>query len=136
MLRPESKNRARALQLLYAWELQERPSLAEVTGRLLEVYGGRGDWAGAEALARAVTTQVVALDADIAEAAEHWRLPRMGVIERNILRIAIQEMDDRVAPPKVVITEALRLARWFAGEQAVPFVNGVLDAVARRRGLL
>ncbi len=136
MLRPESKNRARALQLLYAWELQEGASLAEVTERLLEVHGDRRDWTEAEALARAVTTQTAALDADIAEAAEHWRLPRMGVIERNILRIAIQEMGDRLAPPKVVITEALRLTRWFTGEQAVPFVNGVLDAVARRRGLL
>lgn len=136
MLRPESKNRARALQLLYAWELQEGPSLAEVTGRLLEVHGGRGDWIKAEALAHAVTAQLAELDADIAEAAEHWRLPRMGVVERNILRIAILEMGDNLAPPKVVITEALRLTRWFTGEQAVPFVNGVLDAVARRRGLL
>lgn len=135
MLRPETKARARALQLLYAWELQGRPPLAEVAGRL----AGRNDagqWRSGVALAERVTADLGRLDAEIAQSAEHWRLERIGAVERNILRLGTMELLGGVTPPAVAIDEAVRLARWFAGRKAPAFVNGVLDALARRLGRL
>lgn len=137
MLKRETKARARALQLLYAWEQLGRPALGHVVRGL-----ARADarWLAAleraEPLAAAVVARADELDRQIADAAEHWRLERMGVIERNILRIALLEITDRLVPPKVAITEAVRLAHWFGGTKSAPFVNGVLDALARRAGRL
>lgn len=137
MLRPESKVRARTLQLLYAWELQDRPPMRDVAHRLLGVHGARGPaWDQAEALASAVAAGAANLDEEIVGAVERWRLERIGVIERNILRLGLHELEHETAPPRVVIDEALRLAHWFAGDKAPAFVNGVLDALARQRGRL
>jgi transcription antitermination protein NusB len=69
----------------------------------------------------------------IIEAAEHWRLERMNVLDRLILRIAIYELvHEPETPAKVVINEALELARTFSGDDAVRFINGVLDAIRRK----
>ena len=76
------------------------------------------------------------LDATIAEAVDHWRPERIGVIEHCILRLALRELEVGETPPKVVISEAVQLAHWFAGAKAPAFVNGVLDALARRAGRL
>jgi len=79
---------------------------------------------------------VTALDRHAAVAAENWRMSRIAVVERNILRLAIQELTDGEVPPKVVIDEAVRLAHWFGGAKAPAFVNGVLDRVAHSLGRL
>lgn len=71
------------------------------------------------------------LDALIARHAEHWRLERMPRVDRSILRMAVYEMRDVGTPAPVVIDEALELARRYTGEEAIPFLNGVLDAVRR-----
>ena len=134
MLRPETRARARALQLLYAWEAQNRPPLAELLGVL--VAKDRRRWQPGLALAEGVTAQVGRLDAEIAQSAEHWRLERIGAVERNILRLGTWELLGEATPPAVAIDEAVRLARWFAGPKAPGFVNGVLDALARRLGRL
>lgn len=137
MLRRESRIRARALQLLYAWETQNRPAFAEVADGVLQVYGKRGrEWDGAARLAQRVANAADRLDAQIADVAQAWRLERLGVIERNILRLGLQELEAGETPPAVVIDEALRLAHWFAGAKAPAFVNGVLDTLARRVGRL
>lgn len=135
MLRAETRTRARALQLLYAWELQDRPSLADVVA---ELAGGRDArrWERGLAVAERVTADVARLDAEIAASAEHWRLERLGTVERNILRLGTLELLGEETPPAVAIDEAVRLAQWFAGPKAPAFVNGVLDAVARRLGRL
>ena len=62
---------------------------------------------------------------------EHWRLQRMPVVDRNILRMAVHEMTVVGTPPAVVIDEALELARRFSSEESVGFINGVLDAIRR-----
>jgi len=135
--RPETKARARALQLLYAWELSGRPSIDTVVTRLAKTYGRVpvGYDRGAELAARAVAGQGE-YDTRLARIAEHWRLERVGVIERNILRLAMAELDEGNTPPRVVLDEAVKLAHWFAGAKAPGFVNGVLDAVARESGAL
>ena len=84
-----------------------------------------------ERLVRGTAAQVVELDGFIARRAENWRLERMPIVDRNILRMAIYEMKTLGTPPAVVIDEALELARRYSEEEAVPFVNGVLDAIRK-----
>ncbi len=137
MLRLETRGRARALQILYAWELQGTPPVHDVAAGLSRLTGPEPrvlDFA--EELATRVIADVAALDRQAAVAAENWRMSRIAIVERNILRLAIQELVDGTAPPKVVIDEAVRLAHWFGGAKAAPFINGVLDRIARSLGRL
>ena len=85
----------------------------------------------AEVLLRGVIEELKGIDERITRNASHWRLERMPVVDRNILRIAVFEMLRTETPPAVIIDEALELARRFSGEESVHFVNGVLDAVRR-----
>ena len=137
-MRVETKGRARALQILYAWELQggSRPIPGVVNGvarltalepRILE---------RAEALAAGVVGEIEALDTEVAQAAENWRMSRIAVVERNILRLGIYELRRGEVPPKVAIDEAVQLAHWFGGVRAPGFVNGILDGVAHALGRL
>ncbi len=137
MQRPETRARARALQLLYAWELSGEPSIETVVARVAGLYGRapEGYDRGADLAAKAIAGRPD-FDQQVAEAAEHWRLERVGVVERNILRLALAELAEGATPPRVVIDEAVKLAHWFAGSKAPRFVNGVLDAVARELGRL
>ena len=137
MLRAETRSRARALQLLYAWELQGRPALGDVAfgvARLIRPCPKIFD--GAELLARGVIAALAALDRLVSDAAEHWRLERIGLVERNILRLGILELQDGHVSPKTAIDEAVTLAHWFGGPRAPAFVNGVLDRIARTLGRL
>jgi N utilization substance protein B len=139
MIRTETKGRARALQLLYAWELTGEPAIAETAAGLARLTGPEPRILDrAEALAEGVVASVEAIDRAAAVAAENWRLSRIATVERNILRLAIHELqrNDAAAPPKVVIDEAVQLAHWFGGARAPAFVNGVLDRVARELGVL
>jgi len=137
MLRVETKSRARALQLLYAWEMQGEPPMASVATGLSRLTGPEPRILDrAEALATGVISDVGTLDAEAARAAEHWRMSRIAVVERNILRLGIHELRRGEVPPKVAIDEAVRLAHWFGGARAPGFVNGVLDGIARTMGRL
>ena len=137
MIRPETKRRARAFQLLYAWETQGRPPIEVlVRGFARLVRPGPDVLEQSIDLAISVSDNVDALDEVIARAAEHWRLERIGLAERLVLRIAAHELRAGVTPPRVAIDQALWLARRFAGNSAIPFVNGVLDRVARDLGRL
>jgi len=138
MLRIETKARARALQLLYAWELQGEPPVPSVAVGLARLTGVRqsGILDRAETLAEQVVARLGALDGHAAAAAENWRINRIATVERNILRLGIHELEQGEVPPKVAIDEAVRLAHWFAGGRAPAFVNGVLDRIARSLGRL
>lgn len=137
MLRPETKSRARALQLLYAWEMLGAPPVAAVATGLARLTGPEPRILDrAEELARGVVADMGQLDAEAARATENWRMNRIAVVERNILRLGILELLRGEVPPKVAIDEAVRLAHWFGGARAPGFVNGVLDGVARALGRL
>jgi N utilization substance protein B len=142
VIRWETRSRARALQMLYAWELQRGGAqvdvaIHEVANGLARLTGPEPRvFDGAETLAAAVVGEVDALDREATAAADNWRLGRIAAVERNILRLGIHELKHGTVPPKVAIDEAVRLARWFAGARAPGFVNGVLDQVARRLGRL
>lgn len=129
--------RARALQLLYAWEMQGRTRMVDVASGMVRIAGRLPRvLEDAERLAAGVSEEADRLDREAAAAAEHWRIERLGAIERNILRLAIYELDRELAPPRVVINEAIQLARWFGGPRSPGFINGVLDRIAHALGRL
>ena len=68
----------------------------------------------------------------VARHARHWGLDRMPVVDRNILRLAVSELSRGRTPPKVVITEALLLAKEFSSAESPRFINGVLDSIAKQ----
>jgi N utilization substance protein B len=136
-LRPESRARARALQLLYAWESGGRPSLNTLLQGVAGItHPDPGVLEQAAELAGGVIARCEELDGLFGEAAEHWRVDRLPVVDRNILRLGVYELLRESAPPKVAIDEALWLAHRFGSPQSAAFVNGVLDAVARSLGRL
>jgi N utilization substance protein B len=87
----------------------------------------------AAAIARGTVDHLDHLDALIARAAEHWRLARMAVVDRLVLRLGAYELVHEFdTPAAVVIDEALELTRRFSSDESVPFVNGVLDEVRKQ----
>ena len=87
----------------------------------------------ANLLVRGTTQRVAEIDALLAERAQNWRVERMAVLDRLVLRLATFEMlAEAETPAKVIINEALELARQYSGDEAVAFVNGVLDGVRKQ----
>jgi transcription antitermination protein NusB len=80
----------------------------------------------------AVERDLGPIDLDLEAITTNWRLDRLGAIERCVLRIAAAELRQMDTPARVVLQEAVRLAERFGSEQSAKFVNGVLDALARR----
>ena len=89
----------------------------------------------AQDFAARVVTGVLAhrdeLDERIQRHAEHWRIPRMAIVDRNILRLAVYEFMYEPTPRTVTINEALEIARRFSTFEATQFINGILDAIKR-----
>jgi transcription antitermination protein NusB len=132
------RHRAReaALQMLYQWEVGRASAHeAAVTywpARESDEAVPEETRAFANALMRGTIERVKEADELIAAHARNWRVERMAVIDRLVLRLAIYELlTERDTPAKVVINEALELARTFSGEEPVPFINGILDAVRK-----
>jgi N utilization substance protein B len=151
------RSRQRALQVLYQWDMTKRPveeairafydtldadKISEesmASGESMVVVEpmeeadegpsapGRDEFM--EELARGASAMAPDIDHRISEKSAHWKLERMPIVDRNILRLGIYEMSRQETPAAVVIDEALELARQFSGEESVAFINGVLDAV-------
>jgi N utilization substance protein B len=135
------RRRAReaALQMLYQWEVGRvgaheaivtywpiRDPDRTVSEDLRDFANG---------LVRGTIARVEEIDGLLASRARNWRLERMAVIDRLILRLGVCELlTEPETPAKVVINEAIELARKFTGEEAVGFVNGILDAVRKDMG--
>ena len=140
------RSRQRALQVLYQWDMTKRPveeairafydtldadkvaeEPMEEQDEGEEAASGRDPFM--EELARGASEMAPDIDHRITEKSAHWKLERMPIVDRNILRLGIYEMSRQDTPAAVVIDEALELARQFSGEESVAFINGVLDAV-------
>ena len=139
MARPrvETRARARALQALYAWDMRGEQSLDRVASQVwddLAVTPDERKLAGM--IIRTVMREGSALDAELREVTTNWRLERLGAIERSVLRLAAAELARGETPPRVVIQEAVRLAERYGTSRSARFVNGVIDALARRMGKL
>ncbi|HXT15820.1 MAG TPA: transcription antitermination factor NusB [Gemmatimonadaceae bacterium] len=133
--RVETRARARVLQALYAWDLRGSEPLERVATRIwddLSVPPDERKIAGT--LVRTLTKEQRALDEELADVTTNWRLERLGVIDRCVLRLGAAELSQGETPPRVVIQEAVRLAERYGTVKSAKFVNGVLDALARRMG--
>ena len=82
-------------------------------------------------LATGTLSMLEALDERIRSRAEHWRISRMAIVDRNILRLAVYEFMHEPTPRTVAINEALEIARRFSTYEATQFINGILDAIKR-----
>ena len=82
-------------------------------------------------LATGTLAHLSELDERIRSRAEHWRISRMAVVDRNILRLAVYEFLFEPTPRTVAINEALEIARRFSTYEATQFINGILDAIKR-----
>lgn len=138
------KSRQRALQILFLWDLRKltvdeaidtfykslySAETEEETGEDSDRVGNRETFV--VTLVKGTAANAESLDRIIAERAENWRLERMPYVDRNILRMAIYEMKTEGTPAAVVIDEALELARRYSEEEAIPFLNGVLDSIRK-----
>ena len=116
--------RRTALVLLYQWD---------VTGQeLASLYEGEVD-SYARSVSDAVVEQHEELDLRITEASDDWTADRLGALERNILRMAILELDDGEIPVEVAINEAVALAKRYSSEDAGRLVNGILGRIVKER---
>jgi N utilization substance protein B len=116
--------RRTALFLLYQWDVTGQP--------LASLHEGEVDPFARET-AEAVVADAPELDRRITEAAEDWTADRLGAIERNILRIALHELDGEDVPDEVAINEAVILAKRYATDDAARLVNGILGRIVRER---
>jgi N utilization substance protein B len=116
--------RRTALFLLYQWDVTGQP--------LASLYEGEVD-PFAQETAEAVAAKAPELDERITAAAEGWTADRLGAIERNILRIAVHELDGDDVPDEVAIDEAVTLTKRYATDDAARLVNGILGRIVRER---
>ncbi|MEP7380065.1 MAG: transcription antitermination factor NusB [Gemmatimonadota bacterium] len=133
--------RARAMQAVYAWDVVHRGSIVGMTQRLWDDLAlGAEERAFATPIIRMLELHGATIDGSIAELTTNWRMERVGAIERAVLRLGAAELmwngsELRAAtPPRVAIQEAVLLAERFGSEESARFVNGVLDALARKLG--
>ena len=131
-----SRRKARecALQMLFAADVAEMPPDDVVRSYWAELGESELDEtarAFATRLALGTLSNLERLDERIRSRAEHWRISRMAVVDRNILRLAVYEFLYEPTPRTVAINEALEIARRFSTYEATQFINGILDAIKR-----
>jgi N utilization substance protein B len=114
--------RRTAVFLLFQWDVTGEP--------LGSLYEGEVDPFARE-LAEGVAAAAPALDARLSAASTGWPADRLGAVERNVLRVALFELDRGDPPPEIVIDEAVRLAKRYASDDAGRLVNGILGRIAR-----
>jgi N utilization substance protein B len=118
------QGRRTAFFLLYQWDVTGQP--------LASLYEGDVD-EFARSTAEAVAARAAELDARITAAAEGWTADRLGAVERNVLRLAVHELEGGEVPVEVAIDEAVTLAKRYASPDAGRLVNGILGRIARER---
>jgi N utilization substance protein B len=134
-MRVETRARARVLQALYAWDLRPGARLETIAAQIWDDLGVAPEERRiASALVRTFVHKREAIDAALADVTTNWRLERLAVLDRCVLRMGAAELERAETPPRVVIQEAVTLAERYSGVPSARFVNGVLDALARRMG--
>jgi N utilization substance protein B len=121
-----------ALQALFEWDFNnQQGDVAEITTRsIAEFAPGADDGDFAVELVKGVVDNMEALDKIIVETAPEWPIAQITVIDRNVLRLGIYELQfSKNIPPKVAINEAVEMGKRFGGESSGKFVNGVLGTL-------
>jgi transcription antitermination protein NusB len=119
------------MQMLFQWDMS-RQDPAKLEAKFWRTAKAADNTrAFANKLFEGAAKDADELDALIVQHAQNWRLERMAIIDRAVLRLAIYELRIAETPPKVVLNEAVDLAKKFSSEDAGAFVNGILDAVSK-----
>jgi N utilization substance protein B len=128
------RRRARecALQLLFQIDLTGTPAADALERFWASLEADEAVRSFTERLVNEVLAQREAIDRRIVAAAEHWRIERMAVVDRNVLRLAVCELLWHEIPPAVVIDEAIEIAKRFGSEESGGFINGILDCIRAR----
>ena len=128
-----TKARECAFQMLYQWELTKDP-MDDVIQAFWRVRSTTEPTrARADQLTRGTHARLARIDEAVALAATHWRLERIAVVDRSILRLATFELlCEEATPSAVILDEAVEMAKRFGEADSPAFVNGVLDAVKRQ----
>jgi N utilization substance protein B len=117
------------MQMLFQWDMSQQ-DFAKLESKFWKsAKAADKTRAFANKLFEGAAKDATALDATIVKHADNWRFERLAAIDRAILRLAIHEMNGKDTPPKVVLNEAVELAKKFSSEESGSFVNGILDAV-------
>ena len=125
------KSREFALQMLFQWEMgKQEPSRIE-EGFWKNVTSQKSTRDFANELFENAAARAAEIDPIISTHATNWRIERMPAIDRAILRLSLTELRTSGTPSKVVINEALELAKKFSSEEAAGFINGILDAAVK-----
>ncbi|MDH3495069.1 MAG: transcription antitermination factor NusB [Acidobacteriota bacterium] len=128
------KARECALQMLFAADVAD-PTRAALTrdfwDELSDYDADQATRDFANNLAIGTLSRVKDIDRTIKTRAEHWRIERMAIVDRNILRLAVNEFLFEETPHTVIINEALEIARRFSTFEATQFINGILDAIKK-----
>src|SRR6185437_7275936 len=125
------KSREFALQMLFQWEIGRQAQIRIEDGFWRMTRAEKKTREFANHLFEEVSAAADELDRVVAMHAQNWRLERIALIDRAILRMAAYELRAGKTPPKVAINEAVDLAKTFSSEDAASFINGVLDALRR-----
>lgn len=127
------KGREYALQMLYQIEVGAAGQEETLSGFWEGKSAAREVREFAESLVSGTLRSLPEIDSVLREGLEHWRLPRMAAVDRNVLRLAVYEfLHQKDTPPVVVIDEAIELAKRFGGDESGLFINGVLDGIRKR----
>lgn len=135
-MKPRRKAREIALAWLYQWDVRGEDVLPEMDAMLVKDRRPPEIADYVRTLVRGTIAHRDEIDSRISEAAEHWRLERMALVDRNVLRMACYEMLWRPeeVPARVAINEAIELGKRFSTENSGAFINGVLDRIRRTEG--
>ena len=126
------KSRELALQVLYQEELTGQPDFFNFDGFCAHFQANKKAIPYARQLLEGVQNKKAEINQLISRYAENWRLERMSVIDRNILRLAVFELHyQEDVPTSVAINEAVEIAKRYATDESGPFINGILDAMAK-----
>ena len=125
------KSREYALQMLFQWEMGKQDPARIENGFWANARAQKSTREFANQLFENAAARAAELDPIISTHAKNWRIERMPAIDRAILRLAISELRTMGTPPKVVLNEAVELAKKFSTEEAASFVNGILDAAMK-----
>lgn len=127
------KAREETLRILYRLEFDNRPPEETLSHYWENKRANQATREYSTWLAEGIISHRQKIDSVIQQASEHWRLSRMAVIDRNILRMAVFELlYEENIEPAVVINEAIEIAKIYSGNEAATFVNGILDAVRKK----
>ncbi|HZS71195.1 MAG TPA: transcription antitermination factor NusB [Candidatus Acidoferrum sp.] len=124
-----TKGREYAMQMLFQWDISQQ-DCAKIESKFWKSAKAADQTRRfANALFEGAANEAAALDEIIAKHAQNWRLERISAIDRAILRLAIHELRGKGTPPRVVLNEAIEMAKKFSSEESGSFVNGILDAI-------